>query len=223
MNMLDNLDWVEVKPCNSKSKFHFVEHLLVNNAEICWLLIINSCSFVIMHILAQESFFGIMLKILFKRVSDFIRQLLTYSRYRYSQLIEHYLKGTKTGTTTMTDEESYDDDDTLAECTSLKLPVIETEEIHPKDMDLEEKLNYGSVQDIGMTDLADISPNWDDHESSCKDAPFTPHDVDGPEKLDRFLHHTHENPEKLGISLADIDDDTFVERLANLRESRSNH
>jgi len=225
INMLDNLEWIEVKSRNPKLYFQFVEHLFGNKAELFWLVILNSCSFAIMHALAQGSIFGILLKIISRHVLNFVGYLLKPAQYL--QLIQQYFKGRNDDvpTATTTDEESHDDDDISARCASMEVPGMETEEVLPKANDLEEKLDFGGVEDISMTDLADQCFVLNDREASCNsfDTALTSADLNGHEKLEQSFHQVPEHAETVGISLTDIDDDVFAERLEKLRAARSNN
>lgn len=214
INMLDNLDWVEVKSCNSKLNFNFADDIFNNKAELAWVLLINSISFMIMHALAQDTYFGVIIKIIFRHTSNFIRQL--FHPQLFSQLIRESKMKLSIIASKAAGGQSYDDDDTFTQCSSINLPRIETEEVLPKEQDLEERLESADAEDIGMMDIVDPSPTV-----SCIDTVLTSTEVHGVEKLEKYLHQNYDRASKEDINLTDMDEDTFVEQLGKLRASRS--
>jgi len=219
LNMLDTLDWVEVKPsCNSREvNFDFIHQLLNNKTDLFWLLLINSCSFMILHAVAQDTIFGVMLKILLTRAWDFGCHLQKSSTEVIQQSVIGIKKITTVTAVTSDEDESCDaDDEVFLQCSSMNLPGIDKEEIHPKASDLDEKLDF-SNGDLSMSEadsrpfLTTSAPVMEediDELSDVDDAsPPQSVEVNSPERFKKFLHQKHEDVEKLGIGLTDLEDD----------------
>jgi len=213
LNMLDNLDWVQVQPPCSGFGIT-LEQLLDNKNELVWLLFLNSVSFLLMHALAQETIVGVMLKIFVARVWRSVRDFVSGAILASILGVKSQAKEETRVETAVTSGAESSDEEIFA-CSSMNLPAIQQEEIPTKrkankDLDLymEEKMDFDDeIEMIGAVNslrfLTTTTPPDSEEASSSDEDGIT---IPSPEKFKKFLHQRHEDMEKLGIGLTDIED-----------------
>jgi len=211
MSMLDTLQWIEVENNVTDSNLDFIQKIKTDFLDkkewLFWLLLINTCSFVVVHIIVQNSILGVLLKIITSHITFFIFHPL----HLFSVSADYI-----TGRHATADDSC--DDDMFIECSLINLKGIHSEEVLPKGNQQEEKRIYdpcisGSEDDKGSF-LQSI------HDSSCKHnntrlCSSTLHEYDSectavtdvsiPEKFKQFLHQKQENMDRLGISFTEDD------------------
>jgi len=240
LNMLDNLEWVQVKPsCNTPRELSldFVQQLLDNKLELLYLLLINSASFMIFHALAQNSIFGIMFKICITRSWDFAKHLQKSSSHVIQQSVIGMKKITTRAVTTDEDDspavEDDDEEEVFLQCSSTYVSGVENEQIHPKAKDREEKLDFCSSDDVssipedprpfvnavsGVTVQDDVPTS--EEISSDFSRPQSA-ELNSPEKFKKFLHQKHESVGKLGLANIDEDDKLAKRRRRHRMRERA--
>jgi len=189
----------------------------------------------ILHAIAQDTVFGMILKIFLNRTSDFARQVHKSSTELVQKSVIGLKKITEASVTT-DDDESQDDgeDDVFHQCSSTILLDIEKEEVRPKASDREEKLDFcdgerdcdDAISDTDSRPFLNVTtsfpPQEDIDEISDADATRPPMvEVNSPERFRKFLHQKHEDVEKLGIGLTDLDD-TLADRRGRMPACRAN-
>lgn len=211
MNMLDKLNWVDIQSCGSKLN---LEHFFNNKNELFGLLLLNSISFVIMHVLTQltqDTCIGSPFKAAYGQISSWFERILNSATWL--QLVDQfhlYLNDKEketTAATTAKDERSFE------KCSSTVLPG--KEEIIPNEEDFVENLNFEPIEE-NKPDRA-IKPD----ETCYFDTLPTDNEIDATEKVEEFLRKSHEHVEELtdDNSLLNIDDDTFKAELDRIRET----
>lgn len=213
IEMLDTLDWIEVKK-DASTWFTNIEKAIDIKTAFMLLVLFKLFSAVAFHMLMKHTRLGVCLEIACYHLKNYVFSSLT-------ALIRKYSKTSSYNYSSDSDEE---DDEMFMECSSIDLKdmkrnQIDGEELLAKSNEQEEKdliptsngetdhnLSYESFMQSLQDDATSLNSTL--HNDVTKEVPPV------PEKLREYLHKKKDSIEKLGISFSedgylDADEDTF--------------